>query len=402
MGKKQHQKDKLYLTSTEWTSLYGGKRANDEYHTKNERSEFKRLPFDHCSLSLQPFKQPFCTLNGVIYEGEFIKQFLTKHGVDPYSGEKLQFKELIPLKMHKNSDVAFHCPVLFKVFTQNSYIVTIRTTGNVYCYEAVEQLNIKAQNWRDLLDDTPFTKKDIIELQNPQHLDKFNITDFYYIKNNLNFQDSEASGSTLRKLNNETAETLKELAEKERKEGEIPKISQKKIENKKIDAGKDKFNTASYSTGRAAAAFTSTVMEPVRAVEAATLDEFVIRYPYVKKKGYVRLTTNLGNLNLELHCDKVTKTCDNFMTLCKRGYYNGVKFHRLIKHFMIQGGDPTGTGRGGQSAFGEPFEDEINKLFSHDSRGILSMENAGKDTNNSQFFITFRPCKHLDEKLELL
>jgi peptidyl-prolyl cis-trans isomerase-like protein 2 len=112
----------------------------------------------------------------------------------------------------------------------------------------------------------------------------------------------------------------------------------------------------------------------------------------------VRLVTNFGSLNLELHCDQVTKTCDNFITLCKRGYYDGVKFHRLIKHFMAQSGDPTGTGRGGESIFGAPFEDEFCKLYSHEGRGILSMTNSGPNTNKSQFFITFRSCKHLDKK----
>ena len=72
--------------------------------------------------------------------------------------------------------------------------------------------------------------------------------------------------------------------------------------------------------------------------------------------------------------------------------------HRLIKHFMVQGGDPTGTGKGGESIFGQPFEDEFCKMFSHEGRGILSMANSGVNTNKSQFFITFRSCKHLDNK----
>lgn len=400
MGKKQHQSDKLYITSKEWTSLYGGKRANDEYHSHSERSEFKRLPYDHCSLSLQPFRDPYITSNGVIYDLTNIVPFLQKYGVDPYSGEKLQAKQLTKLNFQKNADGFYHCPVLFKVFNQNSHIVAIKTTGNVFSYEAVEQLNLKAGHFRDLLNDQPFTKKDIIDIQNPQHLDKFNIMDFYYIKNNLLLKNDDEDSSNLRKINNETKETLKELETVE-ENALLKKMAGSSSGAAGQKPGKaDHFSAAHYSTGRAAASFTSTVMEPVVSVEAAILDEFVIRYPYVKKKGYVRLTTNLGNLNLELHCETVTKTCDNFMTLCKRGYYDGTKFHRLIKNFMIQGGDPTGTGRGGESAFarGEPFEDEFNKLYSHEGRGILSMANSGPDSNKSQFFITFRSCKHLDNK----
>ena len=76
-------------------------------------------------------------------------------------------------------------------------------------------------------------------------------------------------------------------------------------------------------------------MAPLTVHEAAILDEDVVRYQRIKKKGYVRLVTNLGPLNVELYCDQVPKTCDNFMSLCKKGYYNNTKFHRSIKHFMV-------------------------------------------------------------------
>lgn len=84
--------------------------------------------------------------------------------------------------------------------------------------------------------------------------------------------------------------------------------------------------------------------------------------------------------------------------LSKQGYYKGVKFHRSIKNFMIQGGDPTGTGRGGESYWKKDFVDEFKSNLSHKGRGILSMANRGKNTNSSQFFITFRSCQHLDNK----
>eukprot|EP01137_Pigoraptor_chileana_P010727 Opistho-2@60680 len=110
------------------------------------------------------------------------------------------------------------------------------------------------------------------------------------------------------------------------------------------------------------------------------------------------VTTNLGELNLELFCQQVPRTCDNFIQLATRGYYNNTTFHRSIKHFMIQGGDPTGTGRGGESAWVVPFKDEFKKGLNHTDRGILSMANRGPHTNTSQFFITYRPAPALDGK----
>lgn len=94
----------------------------------------------------------------------------------------------------------------------------------------------------------------------------------------------------------------------------------------------------------------------------------------------------------------VKQTCKNFVTLAQRGYYNGVIFHRIIPNFMIQGGDPTGTGRGGSSIYGEKFEDEIHASLKHTGAGILSMANSGPNTNGSQFFITLAPTPWLDGK----
>jgi len=91
--------------------------------------------------------------------------------------------------------------------------------------------------------------------------------------------------------------------------------------------------------------------------------------------------TSMGDISIRLFPDKTPKTCENFMTHAKNGYYNGLIFHRVIQDFMIQGGDPLGNGTGGESIWGEPFEDEPNYC------GALSMANAGPNTNGSQFFI---------------
>lgn len=107
----------------------------------------------------------------------------------------------------------------------------------------------------------------------------------------------------------------------------------------------------------------------------------------------------MGNINVEIHCDMVPRTAWNFVSLCRKQYYNGTKFHRLIPGFVLQGGDPTGTGTGGESAFGKvPFRDEFDTRLLHNARGVLSMANAGANSNGSQFFITFKETKHLDNK----
>lgn len=112
----------------------------------------------------------------------------------------------------------------------------------------------------------------------------------------------------------------------------------------------------------------------------------------------VVLETNLGDVQLELYWDHAPRTCKNFAELAKRGYYNGVVFHRVIADFMIQGGDPTGTGRGGTSIYGQKFEDEIHPDLRFTGAGILAMANSGPNTNGSQFFITLGPTPYLDNK----
>merc|ERR1712070_262612 len=108
--------------------------------------------------------------------------------------------------------------------------------------------------------------------------------------------------------------------------------------------------------------------------------------------------TSLGDMKIELHCDEVPKTCENFLALAASGYYNGTKFHRNIKGFMLQGGDPTGTGKGGECIWGGKFEDEFSDRLKHSERGVLAMANKGPNTNGSQFFILYAKQPHLDKK----
>lgn len=105
-------------------------------------------------------------------------------------------------------------------------------------------------------------------------------------------------------------------------------------------------------------------------------------------KTIVVLETNQGEIEIELKPDVAPKACENFVKLTEKGYYNGLIFHRVIKGFMIQGGDPTGTGMGGESVWARPFEDEVGPAAKFDGPGILAMANSGPNTNGSQFFIT--------------
>eukprot|EP00794_Sanderia_malayensis_P015843 gene15843-17440_t len=392
MGKKQHQKDKLYITNKEWKEEWGGKKDDSL-----ERAKFRRLPFNCCSLSFQPFEHPLATKDGVVFDLLNIVPYLKKHGSNPVTGEVLHAKDLIKLNFSKNIEGKYQCPVTFKVLTENSKIVAIKTTGNVFSYEAVEKLNLRPKNYHDLLTDEEFKKKDIITIQDPTDLKKFNISDFHHVKNSIKMVDKDEELRkknpmyTIRKANTETQSTLAEL-EKTYKEPvkQSTDDNQQEFESKRT--------SAHYSTGAMAGSFTSTSIVPQTKQTAAIIDKDVIRYSKIKKKAYIKLETNFGDLNLELHSDAVPKTCENFVGLCKKGYYDNVTFHRLIKNFVLQGGDPTGTGTGGESFWGEPFKDEFKANLIHQGRGILSMANSGKDSNKSQFFITFRSCRHLDNK----
>jgi peptidyl-prolyl cis-trans isomerase B (cyclophilin B) len=114
-----------------------------------------------------------------------------------------------------------------------------------------------------------------------------------------------------------------------------------------------------------------------------------------KKKYFATIDTDRGSIELQLFPENAPKTVNNFVFLAREGFYDGVSFHRVINNFMIQGGDPTGTGRGGP---GYNFEDETRNNPQKHETGTLSMANAGPNTNGSQFFITHSPQPHLNGK----
>ncbi|KAJ4823323.1 cytochrome P450 monooxygenase 65 [Turnera subulata] len=462
MGKKQHSKDRMFITKTEWATEWGGAKSKDL------RTPFKRLPFYCCALTFAPFEYPVCTVDGSVFDLMSITPYIRKYGKHPVTGAALKQDDLIPLTFHKNSDGEYQCPVLNKVFTEFSHIVAVKATGNVFSYEAIKELNIKTKNWKDLLTDEAFTKEDIITIQNPNALDTLVTLDFDHVKHGLKVDDEELKkmssdpayninisgdikqmlaelgtekgrqaallGGGGSKAQNERAaalaailaarERLKEDSKSESNgEEKAPKAysivdaASASVHGRSAAAAKAassdkaaariamhmagerapvnaKMVKSRYTTGAASRSFTSTSFDPVTKNEF----EYIKVEKNPKKKGYVQLHTTHGDLNIELHCDITPRTCENFITLCERGYYNGVAFHRSIRNFMIQGGDPTGTGRGGESIWGKPFNDEVNSKLLHSGRGVVSMANSGPHTNGSQFFILYKSANHLNYK----
>ena len=363
-----------------------------------------------------------CTADGTIFELTNILPWIKKHGTNPVNGEPLKSSELIKLHFIKNDDGEYVDPVTFKVFTDNTHIVALRNTGNVFSWDTVERLNIKAKNWKDLVNDEEFKRSDIITLQDPQNIESRDLSKFKYLQDGESTLTAEQVAERTAGVNEQNlgsaAKILKakEAVTKAREEREKAAStnngsaeSQALSNARKAHAEVAKssrsakavpYNAAQYTSGQAAASFTSTGLTPNTSTERAIMsdEEYMLKPKRVKLKGYARLNTNAGELNIELYPEYAPKAVWNFIQLSKRGYYQGVQFHRNIKNFMIQGGDPTGTGRGGQSCWGKTFADEFEGPLVHDARGILSMANKGKDTNTSQFFITYRAVPHLNHK----
>ena len=418
--------DKLYITHSEWSGpdTFG---ASSGYTAKSTNLPFKRLPYNFCAVSLQPFTHPVCTPDGTIFDLTNIIPWLKKHGTNPVTGAQLSHKDLLKLHMAKNEDGEYCDPVTFKVFTDNTHIVAIRTSGNVFAWDTIERLNIKPKHWRDLVGDEEFTRKDIITLQDPQNLESRDMSEFKYLKDGTSTLTEEqaaeradplsginvaAMGSSAKILAAKAAVAKARAAKSSdpnhnpsrpggKASGALSRDGSSSSSGGSNSAGKNvPYNAARHTTGRAAASLTSTSLTPHTGAERALLsdEEYMLKPKRIKIKGYARISTNLGNLNIELHTDYAPKAVYNFVNLAQKGYYNGVRFHRNIRNFMIQGGDPTATGRGGDSHWGKPFDDEFESPLLHDARGILSMANKGKNTNSSQFFITYRAAKHLDRK----
>lgn len=375
---------------------------------------------------MQPFQHPYCTAEGIIFDLSHIEPWLKKHGTNPVDGKSLKSSELTKLNFLKNDEEEYVDPVTYKAFTDNTHIIALRNTGNVFGWDTIERLNIKAKNWKDLITDEDFTRKDIITLQDPQNLESRDLSSFKYVKegvstltdeqqrerndptNNLNLAAMGSSAKVIRAKEAVAKARAERTAAEEAKQAKLALSKNLALtgqRNGKVNSMQAPkvlpFNAAAHTSGKAAASFTSTGLTPYTTNERALLsdEEYMLKPRRVKQKGYARIETNLGNLNIELNTEFAPKAVWNFIQLAKKGYYSNMNFHRNIRNFMIQGGDPTGSGRGGQSIWNKPFEDEFGQSpLTHSERGTISMANKGKNTNTSQFFIIYRPATHLDRK----
>ncbi len=379
------------MTQSEWAFDFGGAKPEN----LAARHEFKQLPFYCCSLSLQPVEVPVCTREGEVFDFMQIVPYLRKNGnKHPHTGAELKPSDLIKLNLRKNEAGEYFCPVLLKGFGPHSKIVANAKTGNVYSWEAVQEMNISKAYWKDLITEEPFTKEDLIILQDPvAPKNKASV-----IKESLKISAQAANGVEERvNLSGGVGRVLKEL-----KLTAIPELSQAP-ETASPEAD-ELHGFATHTSGKLAASLTSTAMSLQTSSERAILDEAetLARHflPGKEVTGSVCLRTNFGDMFFTLFASKSPRCTYNFLELAKKGYFDNTQFHRLVKGFCLQGGDPTGMGSGGESCWGRPFgESSLHPSLKHSERGILSMANSGNvNANSSQFFITLRETPHLDGK----
>ncbi|KAH9947923.1 cyclophilin-like protein [Amylocystis lapponica] len=379
--------NKLYVTHAEHSGMFGQHTASSAgFKGKSQAYDPRTItPFDCCALSFQPFTHPVCARNadgtGLVFDLVNIIPWLKQHNnTNPITKEPLAPSELITLHYSRKSTGEIHDPISFKPFSEHSHIVAIATTGNVFLAESIK-------GGRDLVADVKYKKEDVITLQNPH-----------------SFPSASVPAATAKAV---PAENAKGAVAK------APTASEPSAPKTKAPVP---WNVSPYSTGLPGASLTSTSIDPQTSTSQLVWDEEELMFDDFasppkgkgkekdvgKRRAYVRVVTSLGggSLNLELFCEKAPKTCYNFLQLAREGKYNNCLFHRLVPGFMIQTGDPTGTGSGGESYWGTPFRDEheMRNAAKHDARGVVAMANKGPGTNTSQFYVTFKATPHLDKK----
>eukprot|EP00918_Siedleckia_nematoides_P019685 GHVU01041965.1.p1 GENE.GHVU01041965.1~~GHVU01041965.1.p1 ORF type:complete len:472 (-),score=62.93 GHVU01041965.1:2336-3751(-) len=426
MTKKHNVKNKLYIRPSEYAEDWGG-------HKKRKFNvPFKALPFFCCGLSLSPFDEPLCTKEGIIFDKKYILPYIDQYHRNPVTGNELAKDELIPIVFHKNAEGAFHCPITYKVFNDHTHIVANRKSGHVYSYEAVLNLCKKANNWQDLITSEPFTQADLVTIQDPHNVATRKIDSFDFIIKGIEPVTTPVRGTPAESGSDKPAvqrnpfidKVLEQVAERqkerENEQGDVSHFyrSEDPSPNNQpptgphgdigVAAGSNvrKTKHVSETTAAQSASLTSTVMKRHLQVEYRDLTEIEILTPFYKwvkrhkKKGYVRMETTLGRLNIMLHCDHCPLATDSFIRHCASGFYADTVFFRSIPNFVIQGGDPTGTGKGGESAFNDkkPFADEFSQKLTHTGKGVVAMANNGRNSNGSQFYFTYKSCEHLNYK----
>lgn len=384
----KRQKEKLYQSASE-------NRANAQLRSGTQPisgggGSVRRLPFNCCALSLMPYTTPVCLSNGIVFEKTAIEPFLAEHKIDPVTGNPTTKEDLIELHMSQDDEGRWTCPVLSKPFADHTKTIAIKQAGgmeaNVYSFEAYQELNVKAKNYEDLVSGQKFNKKKDVIVLNDSSNDEFNklrdINTFFHIKNqrqlakdaapkDINIRHSVTATRILDKIN--SSKQVEADKEKKRRAHQPTDLAK---EGKRLKIFADDVRGVKLTTGAAAGSLTSTVMTATidNQMREATDDE-ILRSIYQlmkrrKKKGFVRMETNMGSILLELHCDIVPRTTTNFLKLCEAKKYNGSAFHRLIKGFMIQGGKPSkdaaAKGETDDCIWGGAFRDEFDGRLKHD------------------------------------
>ena len=433
---KKH-KEKLYQSAREQrthSQVRAGSAVSGHVGTVQ-----RRLPFSHCALSLTAYENPVCNRQGIVFESTVITPFVLKHKMDPVSGDAMQTKDLIQLNMSKDEEGRWQCPVLTKPFSDHTKIMAVvqpgGTEANVYSWEAYHELNVKAGNYEDLISGIQFhKKKDVLVLYDPDD-DALNarrdINQFYHVRhareiNNRqeNPADNVRQSVTATRILDKLQKNKMEAAAQKRKADSLVAATDEDESSSATAAATAAYNQyttyydpngqslhilahdvtgVEYTGGQGSSSLTSTAVPAAvdNQQRGATMEEIRTRQfqtmRQLKKKGYVRLRTNQGDVTLELHCDIVPRTCANFLGLCAAGKYNGSLFHRLIPKFMIQGGKPVNSEEEEECLWGGTMVDEFDDRLHH-SGNIISMANAGSNTNKRQFFLSFRSAPHLDRK----
>ena len=226
----------------------------------------------------------------------------------------------------------------------------------MFSWDTIERLNVKAKMWRDLVSDDEFSRKDIITLQDPHNLSNRDMSGFKFIQEGtstltdeqeaeradpLSGINTSARGSSAKALAAKAAVAKARAAKVADQNGKSAVQKAGAITRRENPANANRgvtpYNAAKHTTGKAAASLTSTALTPHTSNERALLsdEEYMLKPKRIKIKGYARIATNFGNLNIELHTDFAPKAVYNFVKLAQEGYYKGVKFHRNIKRFMV-------------------------------------------------------------------
>ena len=176
--------DKNYITRSEWSLEFGG--GVSAMKNKKPPVKYQKISFNLCSLTLQPFIHPVCTLDGSVFELENILPFIQKFNKHPITGKELKPSDLIRLTYHCNGSGSYYCPITLKSFTDYTHIVANRKSGNVYSYDAHLTVNQPTSaEWVDPVNGERMQRSDLVVLQDPTAELK-NMSDFYYVANKLN------------------------------------------------------------------------------------------------------------------------------------------------------------------------------------------------------------------------